>query len=44
MEIYVTFGLFGIFIAWLAIDQLLIFQYHTSIGELLKKLYIKIRG
>ena len=43
-SINVTFGLFGIFIAWMAIDQLLIFQYHTSIGELLKKLYIKLRG
>ena len=40
----IMFILFGIFIAWLAIDQLLIFQYHTSVGELLKKLYIKIRG
>ena len=41
---YLIFWLFGIFIAWMAIDQLLIFQYHTSIGELLKKLYIKLRG
>ena len=41
---YLIFWLFGIFIAWLAIDQLLIFQYHTSVGELLKKLYTKLRG
>jgi len=40
----IMFILFGIFIAWLAIDQLLIFQYHTSVGELLKKLYTKLRG
>lgn len=43
-SINVTFGLFGTFLAWMAIDQYLIFLHHTTIGELLKKLYIKIRG
>ncbi len=41
---YAIYWLFGLFIAWMAIDQLLIFGYHTSIGELLKKLYTKIFG
>ena len=35
-----TFGLFGTFLVWMAVDQYLIFLHHTSIGELTKKLYV----
>ena len=34
-----TFGLFGAFLVWMAIDQLLIFQFDTSCEELVKDLY-----
>ena len=41
-SINLTFGLFGAFLVWMAIDQLLIFQYHTSCEELVKKLFTKV--
>ena len=41
---YLIFWLFGIFIAWMAIDQYLIFLHHTTIGELIKRLYTKMFG
>jgi len=34
-----TFGFFGAFLVWLAVDQYLIFLHHTTIGELVKDLY-----
>ena len=34
-----TFGLFGAFLVWMAIDQLLIFQFDTSCEELVKELF-----
>ena len=37
--INVTFGLFGAFLVYMALDQYLIFLHHTSIDELIKKLY-----
>jgi hypothetical protein len=39
-----TAWFFGLVIAWLAIDQYLIFLHHTTTGELIKKLYTKIFG
>ena len=38
-SINVTFGLFGTFLVWMAIDQLLIFQFDTSMEEEIKNLY-----
>ena len=41
-SINITFGFFAGFLIWMAIDQLLIFQFDTSLGELIKKLYTKL--
>ena len=39
-SINLTFGFFGAFLVWLAVDQYLIFLHHTSCEELIKKLYV----
>ena len=38
-SINITFGLFGAFLVYMALDQYLIFLHHTSNGELVKELY-----